>query len=81
MSTVPFVGITDKQIVGGHISVGAMPRSYQVTPAILGRRRATQPPTVRPKSRHQAYGSARRRTEDLPVMSDATARHEHLLTE
>jgi len=49
MSTVPFVGITDEQIVGGHISVGAMPRSYQVTPAILERRRATQPPTVRPK--------------------------------
>jgi len=25
-----------------------MPRSYQVTPEILERRRATQPPTVRP---------------------------------
>jgi hypothetical protein len=48
MSTVPFVGIIDQPIAGGHISVGAMPRSYQVTPEILGRRRATQPPTVRP---------------------------------
>ncbi len=27
-----------------------MPRSYQVTPAILERRRATQPPTVRPRA-------------------------------
>ena len=43
----PFVGIPDERIAGGHISVGAMPRSYQVTPEILGRRRATQPPTVR----------------------------------
>jgi hypothetical protein len=35
-------------IAGGHISVGAMPRLYQVTPEILGRRRATQHPSVRP---------------------------------
>jgi hypothetical protein len=26
---------TDKRTAGGHTSVGAMPRSYQVTPAIL----------------------------------------------
>jgi hypothetical protein len=32
---------------GGHISVGAKPRSYQVTPEILRRRRATQHPPVR----------------------------------
>jgi hypothetical protein len=25
---IPFVGITDERIAGGHISVGAMPRSY-----------------------------------------------------
>jgi len=43
------IGINE-QITGRHISVGAMPRSYQVTPAILERRRATQPPTVRPKA-------------------------------
>ena len=27
--------------VGGQLSLGAKPRSYQVTPAIIGRRRAT----------------------------------------
>jgi hypothetical protein len=31
-----------KRTIGGHRSVGALPRSYQVTPAVLGRRRATQ---------------------------------------
>src|SRR5206468_4334823 len=54
---------------------------YQVTPEILGRRRATQPPTVRLTARHQAQESARRRTEDLPVEPDATARPDHHLTE
>jgi hypothetical protein len=32
--------------------VEAMPRSYQVTPVILGRRRATQRDQVRPTGRH-----------------------------
>jgi hypothetical protein len=41
-------GMNNEPIPGGHISVGAMPRSYQVTPGILGRRRATQPKKVRP---------------------------------
>ena len=36
-----------ERISGGHTSVGAMPASYQVTPAILGRWRATQPMQVR----------------------------------
>lgn len=48
---------------GGHISVGAMPRSYQVTPEILRRRRATQHPPVRPlvdrKSMSQPVASPR----------------------
>ena len=57
----PFVGITDERIAGGHISVGAMPRSYQVTPAILGRRRATQHRSVRPTGRQKVNESARRR--------------------
>jgi len=42
---------------------GAMPRSYQVTPEILGRRRATQHPPVRPlvdrKSMSQPVASPR----------------------
>ena len=37
-----------KRISGRHTSVGAVPRSYQVRPVILGRRRATQPMQVRP---------------------------------
>ena len=47
ISTVPSWDAINR-IPGGHISVGAMPRSYQVTPGILGRRRATQPKKVRP---------------------------------
>ena len=42
------LGIIDEPIVGGHISVGAMPRLYQVAPQILRRRRATQHPPVKP---------------------------------
>ena len=75
----PFVGIPDERIAGGHISVGAMPRSYQVTPAILGRRRATQPTagqTHRPTDR--LTESARRRPRTYRPASDATARHDAL---
>jgi len=38
---------------GGHTSLGAKPRSYQVTPEILGRWRATQRVQVRPKADSQ----------------------------
>ena len=31
-----------KRNFGGQPSLGAMPRSYQVTPKVLGRRRATK---------------------------------------
>jgi hypothetical protein len=64
---------------GGHISVGAKPRSYQVTPEILRQRRATQHPPVRPlvdrKSMTQPVASLRtyrlRRTPppDPPTLS------------
>ena len=77
----PFVGIPNERIAGGHISVGAMPRSYQVTPGSSdggGRHNHRQ---SGPTARHQAYESARRRTEDLPVEPDATARPDHSLTE
>jgi hypothetical protein len=40
---------------------GRLPRSYQVTPAILGRRRTTQRPRVRPHVRQRALESVRRR--------------------
>jgi hypothetical protein len=29
--------VLTKQTIGGHRSVGALPRSYQVTPMVLGR--------------------------------------------
>src|SRR4051794_39370968 len=64
-------------IPGGHISVGAMPRSYQVTPGILGRRRATQPKKVRPTADSMEKGqpaadrepSRPRRTPTRPTNS------------
>ena len=37
-----------ERISGGHTSVGAMPRSYEVTPKVLGWRRATRLKPVRP---------------------------------
>src|SRR5215204_1189480 len=50
-----------------------MPRSYQVTPEVLGRRRATQALPVRPASRHSSLESARRQPENQPQPSDVTA--------
>src|SRR5215213_3583397 len=50
-----------------------MPRSYQVTPKVLGRRRATQALPVRPASRHSSLESARRQPENQPQPSDVTA--------
>jgi hypothetical protein len=44
-----------------------MPRSYQVTPVILGRRRATEPKQVRPSSRQAKRESARRRPKAKPT--------------
>ena len=37
----PFSSLIRKRTTGGQVSVGALPRSYQVTPAVLERRRAT----------------------------------------
>src|SRR5947207_15284941 len=62
-----------KRISGGQLSREAKPRFYQVTPAVLGRRRATQALPVRPSSRRNRQESARRQPEDLPVASDVTA--------
>ena len=50
-----------------------MPRSYQVTPAVLGRRRATGALPVRPGSRRGSRESARRQPENQPDGSDVTA--------
>ena len=50
-----------------------MPRSYQVRPAILGRRRATKHASVRPAGRQKVNESARRQPENQPRRSDVTA--------
>ena len=50
---------------GGHGLLGALPRSYQVTPNIPGRRRATQRKVVRPNGRQPERESARRRSRSL----------------
>src|SRR5829696_9178049 len=63
----PFVGMSpDDRTAGGRTSVGAKPRSYQVTPVILGRWRATERVLVRPSGRQRAYGSARHRPRTNP---------------
>ena len=51
-----------------------MPRSYQVTPAVLGRRRATQALPVRPSSRRSSRESARRPPENQPDKPDVAAK-------
>ena len=63
-----------KRISGGQLSREAKPRFYQVTPAVLGRRRATQSFAGQAwQSRRSRHESARRQPEDLPVGSDVTA--------
>jgi len=62
MSTVPFVGITDEQIVDGHISVGGdatLLSGHAGDPRTAAGDTTTDGQT---QGRHQAYGSARRRT-------------------
>src|SRR5437762_2344579 len=43
-----------KRISADSSHLGRMPRSYQVTPKVLGRRRATQPLRVRPTADKQS---------------------------
>ena len=62
---------------GGHGSLGAMPRSYQVTPVILERRRATQRMKVRPRSTASLRVSPPP-PEDQHRRSDVTAQHHRL---
>jgi hypothetical protein len=50
--------------------LGALPRSYQVTPDIPDRRRATQRKPVRPHGRQRESESARRRSRSLHLASD-----------
>jgi hypothetical protein len=45
---------------GGQPSLGAMPRSYQVTPKVLGQRWATEAMPVKPDGRRGTRESAHR---------------------
>src|SRR3712207_434651 len=63
-----------KRISGGQLSLRAVPRSYQVTPKVLGRRRATEASPVRPDRRRSTEESARRQPENQPQRSDVTAK-------
>src|SRR4051812_19249663 len=57
---------------GGHGLLRALPRSYQVTPDIPDRRRATQRKVVRPNGRQPERESARRRSGTISTASDIT---------
>ena len=68
---------------GGHRLLGAMPRSYQVTPDIPDRRRATQPTEVRPlgadshkESQLAARSGPSPRRRTSPTARIQTASHE-----
>ena len=56
------------------------PRFYQLTPAILGRRRATGALLVSPRRRRSSRESARRQPEHLPVGSDVTTQTQKTMT-
>src|SRR5512146_1775679 len=73
MFAVPSIGCSYERTSGGQASLGALPRSYQVTPAILGRRRATKAVEVRPRSTGTA-GVSPSPPENQPARSDARRR-------
>ena len=54
--------LTCRRTAGGHGLLRALPRSYQVTPDIPDRRRATKQKEVRPAGRQPQRESARRRS-------------------
>jgi hypothetical protein len=74
--TVP--SIDDEADSGGHVSLEALARLLSVTPVGLGRRRATQQPSVTPVGRQKVNESARRRPENQPRRSDVTAQTQRL---
>jgi hypothetical protein len=73
----PF-NLTTKRTPADTSHSGPMPSSYQVTPAVLGRRRATQHRSVTPTGRQKVNESARRRPENQPQRSDVTAQTQRL---
>ena len=63
---------TSRMTPGGHGLLGAVPRSYQVTPDIPDRRRATQRENVRPKRSTASTKVGFAAGRDLPPASDVT---------
>ena len=66
-----------KWTAGGHGLLGALPRTYQVTPDIPDRRRATQQKEVRPTGRQPQRESARRRSGPSPQRRTSPTRHQN----
>jgi hypothetical protein len=75
-----FVDSRYERTVGGQLSLGAKPRSYQVTQAIIGRRRATRPFELRPDSRHSRLESACRQPDNQPAVPDVIAQTHTTMT-
>src|ERR1035441_2817299 len=69
-----------KRNFGGQPSLGAMPRSYQVTPKALGQRWATEALPVKPNGRRGTRESAHRQPENQPQRPDDTAQPATTLT-
>jgi len=69
---VPSFGLTtdEADLRRTNVTWGGLPRSYQVTPKVLGRRRATRAKPVRPAGRRLDCESARRQPENKPHGSD-----------
>jgi hypothetical protein len=71
-SSTPSTFLSIDWTSGGHGLPGALPRSFQVTPDIPDRRRATKQKVVRPNGRQPQRESARRRSRNRHLASDVT---------
>ena len=72
MQAVPSIELT-KRTPADTSHCGQLPGSYQVTPVVLGRRRATRHPVGQTTGRQKVNESARRQPGNQPERSDVTA--------
>jgi hypothetical protein len=75
-SLTPSTSTSNERTAGGHGLLGAVPRSYQVTPDIPDRRRATQQRRSGHSGRQPQRESARRPVGTLSTSSDVTDTHD-----
>ena len=68
--TVPSIDQLTKRTPADKSHSGLVPSSYQVTPVVLGRRRATRHPVGQTTGRQKVNESARRQPENQPNGSD-----------